>query len=115
MKYMLMFVQADEEVWEKLSAAEQNYPAIERWWGEHAKAGRLVGGHKLRPSRTATTVRWSGGKPVVTDGPFIEGKETIGGYGIFELPDLDTAIAIAKTWPAPQHHLVEIRPVEERG
>ncbi len=115
MKYMLMFVQADGEAWERLSPVEQNMPAVERWWGEQAKAGRLVGGHKLRPGRTATTVRWSGGKPVVTDGPFIEGKETIGGYGIFEVSDLDTAIAIAKTWPSPQQHLVEIRPVEERG
>ena len=115
MKYMLMFVQKDEEVWEKLSPVEQNYPAIERWFGEHAQAGRFVGGYQLRPGRTATTVQWSGGKPVVTDGPFIEAKETIGGYGIFEVPDLDTAIAIANTWPSPQYHLVEVRPVVERG
>jgi hypothetical protein len=114
MKYMLMFVQTDGEAWERLSPAEQNMPAIERWWGEQAQAGRLVGGNQLRPGRSATTVRWSGGNPVVTDGPFIEGKETIGGYGIFELADLDTAIALAKTWPSPQHHLVEIRPIAER-
>jgi len=55
------------------------------------------------------------GKPVVTDGPFIEAKETIAGYGIFEVPDLDTAIAIAKTWPALRHHLVEVRPIDKRG
>jgi hypothetical protein len=115
MKYMLMFVQTDEEGWDKLSPAERNFEAIERWWGGHAQAGRIVGGHQLRPGRTATTVRWKDGKPVVTDGAFIEAKETIGGYGIFEVPDLDTAIAIAKTWPSPQHHLVEIRPVVERG
>lgn len=115
MKYMFMFVQTDEEDWERLGPAQQNMPAIERWFGEQAQAGRLVGGSQLRPGRTATTLRWPGGKPVVTDGPFIEGKETIGGYGIFEVPDLDTAIAIAKTWPSPQHHLVEIRPIVERG
>ena len=114
MKYMLMFVQTDEEAWEKLTRAQQDMPAIERWWGEQAQSGRLVGGNQLRSSRTATTVRWRGGRPVVTDGPFIEGKETIGGYGIFEVPDLDTAVAIAKTWPTPEHHLVEIRPVVER-
>ena len=114
MKYMLMFVQTDEEAWEKLTPAQQNMPAIERWWAEQAQSGRLVGGHQLRSSRTATTVRWRGGRPVVTDGPFIEGKETIGGYGIFEVPDLDTAVAIAETWPAPEHQLVEIRPVVER-
>jgi hypothetical protein len=115
MKYMLMFVQTDEEAWERLGPAQQQMPAIERWFGEHAQAGRLVGGNQLRPGRTATTVRWNSGKPVITDGPFVEGKETIGGYGIFEVPDLDTAIAIAKTWPSPQHHLVEIRPIVERG
>jgi hypothetical protein len=54
MQYMLMFVQADEEVWEKLSSAEQNYPAIERWWGEHAKAGHLVG---PRPARAREAAR----------------------------------------------------------
>jgi len=115
MKYMLMFVQTDEEAWEKLSPAQRNMPAIERWFGEHRQAGRIVGGDQLRGGRTATTVRWNGGKPVVTDGPFIEGKETIGGYAILEVPDLDTAIAIARTWPSPQHHLVEIRPIVERG
>ena len=72
MKYMLMFVQTDEEAWEKLTPAQQNMPAIERWWAEQAQSGRLVGGHQLRSSRTATTVRWNGGRPVVTDGPFIE-------------------------------------------
>ena len=114
MKYMLMFVQTDGEAWEKLSPADQNMAAIGRWWGEHAQAGRVVGGNQLQPRRTATTVRWKGGRPVVTDGPFIEGKETIGGYGIFEAADLDAAIAIAKTWPAAESHLVEIRPVVER-
>lgn len=115
MKYMLMFVQTDGEAWEKLSSVERNMPAIERWFGEHAQAGRFVGGNQLRPGRTATTVRWKGSQPVVTDGPFVEAKETIGGYGIFEVPDLDTAIAIAKTWPSPQDHVVEIRPIVERG
>jgi hypothetical protein len=115
MKYMLMLVQKDGEAWDRLSPADQNMPAIERWFGEHAQAGRLVGGNQLRPARTATTVRWKGTQSVVTDGPFLESKETIGGYGIFEVPDLDTAIALAKTWPSPQHHLIEIRPIVERG
>jgi len=111
MKYMLMFVQTDGDAWERLSPDQQNMQAIGRWFGEHAQAGRFVGGNQLRPGRTATTVRWKGGQAVVTDGPFIEGKETIGGYGIFEVPDLDTAIAIAKTWPERGQHVIEIRPV----
>lgn len=112
MKYMLMFVQKDGDAWHKLSPAEQNMEAIGRWFGEHAQAGRLVGGNQLQPRHAATTVSWGkGDQPVVTDGPFIEAKETIGGYGVFEVPDLDTAIAIAKSWPDHRHHLVEIRPV----
>jgi hypothetical protein len=114
MKYMLMFVQTDGEAWDRLGPDEQNMPAIGRWFAEHAQAGRFLGGNQLRPARTATTVRWRSGKPIVTDGPFVEGKETIGGYGIFEVPDLDAAIAIAKTWPSPEYHFVEIRPVMER-
>ena len=65
------------------------------------------------PSRTATTVSWDDGRPIVTDGPFLESKESIGGYGVFEVADLDAAIEIAKGWPAPGHK-VEIRPVVER-
>lgn len=111
MKYMLMFVQKDGEAWEKMTPADQNMQAIGRWFGEHAQAGRLVGGNQLQARRTATTVRWKGDQPVVTDGPFIETKETIGGYGIFEVADLDAAIAIAKSWPEHGHHFIEIRPI----
>jgi len=111
MKYMLLLVRSDEE-WEALSDAEQDYEAIGRWWAENAQAGHVVSGHELEPARTATTVRWQEGKPVVIDGPYVETKETIGGYGIIEVPDLDAAIEIAKTWPA-RGHAVEIRPVVE--
>lgn len=111
MKYMLMFVQKDGEAWAKMSPTEQNMQAIGRWFGEHAQTGRLIGGYQLQPRRTATTVAWRSGQPVVTDGPFIEAKETIGGYGIFEVADLDAAIAIAKSWPEHTHTLIEIRPI----
>jgi hypothetical protein len=114
MKYMLMFVQTDEEAAEKTLSPE-DMQTIGRWFGEHAQAGRLVGGYQLSPRRTATTVKWKAGQPVVTDGPFIEGKETIGGYGIFDVADLDTAIAVAKSWPAPRHHVIEIRPIRENS
>ncbi len=111
MKYMMLLVQTDGKAMEKEGPSE----SVMRWWGEHARAGRIIGGHQLRSASTATTVRWKGGQPVVTDGPFVEAKETIGGYGILDVPDLDAAIAIAKSWPAPQNHLVEIRPIVERG
>lgn len=112
MKYMLMLARSDE-AWESLSDEDRNYPAIGRWFQELAQSGRMRGGHELRPARTATTVRWKGSRPVATDGPFMEAKETIGGYCIIDVPDLDAAVAIAKTWPAPGH-VIEIRPVVER-
>ena len=56
---------------------------------------------------------WESGRPLVTDGPFMEAKETIGGYGIIDVPDLDAAIEIARGWPA-QSHRVEIRPIVQR-
>jgi hypothetical protein len=57
------------------------------------------GGAELQPTRTATTIRKRGGKVTVVDGPFIETKESVGGYSIVELPDRAAAVALAKTWP----------------
>lgn len=109
---MLMLLRPDEE-WEGLTDAERDYAAIDRWWAQLAQSGRLRGGHELRPARTATTVDFRGGRTVVSDGPFVEAKETIGGYGIVDVPDRAAAIEIAKTWPA-RGHAVEVRPVIER-
>jgi hypothetical protein len=68
--------------------------------------GTLVGGKALQPTATATTIR----DDVVTDGPFVETKEALGGYYIIEADDLDQALAIAKVCPAP-YGGVEVRPV----
>jgi len=109
MKYMLLLARSDEE-WEALSDDQRDYPAITRWFGELAQRGVLMGGAELQSARTATTVAWENGKPILTDGPFVEAKETIGGFGIIDVADLDAAIEIAKTWPATSHK-VEIRPI----
>src|SRR5437588_11581381 len=84
---------------------------IPQWSGKYAS--KITGGHELQPERTATTIRFNNGKPVVTDGPFIEGKETIGGYAEVTVADLDEAIEMAKGWPTGG--LVEVRPVVDRG
>jgi hypothetical protein len=68
------------------------------------------GGAELQPTRTATTIRKSAGKLAVVDGPFIEAKEGIGGFTIFDLPDRNAAVALAKTWPG---YGIEIRPIVE--
>ena len=112
MKYMLMFV--NNEDWETTSSPEEiakGYEAVGKWWDEHAHAGRIVSGEQLKSAKTATTVRRRDGKVTVTDGPFIESKEGLGGYAIVNVPDLDAAIGLAKSWPALE--TVEIRPLVE--
>ena len=104
-----MLVRSDEE-WEAMSDEERDYPAIMRWFGELAQRGLVRGGEELQPARTATTVSWDGERPMLTDGPFMEAKEMIGGFCTVEVPDLDAAIDLAKTWPA-RSHKVEIRPI----
>jgi hypothetical protein len=110
MKYMLMFT-SDGQL-DDVPADEQQavYARVGEWWATHTASGAIQGGHQLQPASTATTVEPHTG--VVTDGPFLEAKESIGGYGIVEAPDLDTVIAMAKTWPASPK--VEIRPILDR-
>jgi hypothetical protein len=66
------------------------------------------GGAELQPTRTATTIRKSTGKVTVVDGPFIEAKESVGGFSIIEAPDKAAAVALAKTWPG---YGIEVRPI----
>jgi hypothetical protein len=116
MKYMLMFAGSDEYYKEFESFPEERrreaLARVGKWWEEHASAGHIVEGHQLQPASTATTVRIQNGKSLVTDGPFIEAKERIGGYAVIDVPGLDEAIAMAKTWPAGG--TVEVRPLVER-
>jgi len=67
-------------------------------------------GEELQPTRTATTIRKDNGKVTVVDGPFVESKESVGGFSVVEVPDRAAAIALAKTWPG---HGIEIREVKE--
>lgn len=114
MKYM-MLIAGNEEEWAPMDDASQAaYQRVLTWWEEHAQAGRITEGHRLEPSATATTVRvGSNGDTTVTDGPFAEGKEMIGGYAILDVADLDEALALAASWPAPD--TLEIRPIVERA
>jgi hypothetical protein len=75
------------------------------------KAGVMVGGNRLRPSSTATTLRAPGGKTQVLDGPYAETKEQLGGYFIIEAPDLDAALSWAERCPGAATGAIEVRPV----
>lgn len=111
MKYMLLFID-DQEAFATMSpeVAGAVYQQIGEWWGKHSAEGRIVGGEQLQPPSTATTVRHRGdADPVITDGPFIEAKENIGGFALVDVPDLDGALELAKTWPA--RGVVEVRPL----
>jgi hypothetical protein len=115
MKYVLLFGDTKERArqWDSMPEAQKvaAYAPINQWFGKYGS--KITGGHELQPEGTATTVKFNNGKAVVTDGPFIEGKEVIGGYAEVDVADLDEAIKMAKEWPTGG--LVEVRPVVDRG
>jgi hypothetical protein len=80
---------------------------------ELAKAGVLLGLDGLHPTAKGARVRFSGGRAIVTDGPFAEAKEVIGGYWLIQVASRDEAIAWAKRAPCPDGELIEIRQVFE--
>lgn len=111
MKYMLLIAGADDG-WNHLDEAGQRelYGQVSTWWNEKVAAGQILEGAQLQPASTATTVRRAiDGDVSVTDGPFVEGKEVVGGYAVIEAADLDAAIRLASSWPAPD--VLEIRPL----
>lgn len=115
MKYMVL-IASEPDGWDHLDEKEQGalYQRVKAWWGEHTATGELQEGYQLQSSETATTVRIApDGDTTVTDGPFVEGKEIVGGYAIIDVPDLDAAIALVSGWPAPD--TLEIRPVMENA
>ena len=112
MKYVLLFVETEQfaKDFESMEPAErvQAYEQVNQWFADHAD--NIRGGNKLQPAHTATTLRLDRGDPVVTDGPFVEGKEVVSGFVEVEVEDLDEALRIAKTWPACP--VIELRPLE---
>jgi hypothetical protein len=118
MKYVLMFADTveNQESWDRMpeDARAAAYGQVMKWFEEHGKAGRLVGGEELKGPSSSTTVRIKNGKAIVTDGPFIEAKEVVGGFAVVEVKDLDEALAMAKSWPGGgDGRIVEVRPVIE--
>jgi hypothetical protein len=75
------------------------------------KAGVYVGGNRLQPTTTATTVRAPGGKSSVLDGPYAETKEQLGGYYMIKVPDLDAALSWAARCPGAAYGAIEVRPL----
>ena len=80
---------------------------------ELSASGHYLGANPLHPTSLATSVRVRDGKPIVTDGPFAETREHLGGYFLIDAPNLDEAIRIAARIPGARKGTVEIRPVLE--
>jgi len=113
-KYMLLICR-NEPAWETLNVTERQrlYAEMVELSDELTSRGQYLAGHPLQPSSSATTVRVRDGKRIVTDGPFAETREQLGGYMIIDVKDLDEAIAIAARIPLARTSTVEIRPVRE--
>jgi hypothetical protein len=114
MKYVLLFCAEAEDArrFEAMTGEQQSgqAAAVEAWFAENGS--KIRGGNQLADPSTATTIRFSGdGDPLVTDGPFLESKEVIGGYVEVEVADLDEALALARSWPP--RGIVEVRPVHQ--
>ncbi len=77
------------------------------------KSGHLIAAQALEPVRVAATVKVRGGKPMVTDGPFAETKEQVGGFLLIEARDRDEAIQLASKVPVASYGAIEVRPVRE--
>jgi len=113
MKYLVtIYIDEKQEAaytkadWDRLDAG---YAAFDK---AAKKAGAQVSGGPLKPPSTATTLRVRDGKVLLTDGPFAETKEQMGGYFFLDCPTLDDAIALAKLMPGAQSNCVEIRALE---
>ncbi len=108
--YMFMLFDSEEwydqvtpEEWQQQMKLHNEFMAA-----VEAAGARVVGGEALLPSSTASTIKKGEGEPLVTDGPFIETKEALGGFYLVEAKDLDQALALAKLVPSGN---IEVRPV----
>lgn len=112
MQYMLLIYNNEAEM------SAMNPEEGKRFMGEYGEftrgivaSGHFKAGDALQPTATATTVRVRGGKTLVTDGPFAETREALGGYYLIEAADLDEARAIAARIPSARNGSIEVRPV----
>lgn len=112
MKYM-MLIYGGEGSFENATEAEQQ-AELQRWFdysNDMQQAGVMIAGDALMPTATATSVRVRDGKDLVTDGPFAETKEALGGYYLMDVPSVDEAIAWAKRCPGATYGTIELRPL----
>jgi hypothetical protein len=108
---LLCDVEGEKNDWPP-EEVKAHYERISAWWTAHEKEGRIVSGvaRRLQGTNKAKTVRVDRGSVTVVDGPFAETKEQIGGFGILNVPDMQAALDLVRTWPGTKE-TIEIRPV----
>jgi hypothetical protein len=112
-----MILAGDESHWFDEAIASGLMDEVNAWWDKWHQAGKIEqGGAELQSSRTAKTVSAGpDGRPTVTDGPYLEIKEVVGGFIHLNADDIDEAVAVAAGWPGLRFgDRVEVRPVMER-
>ena len=112
MQYLAL-IYGDEESWDTLGEDERTdvYRRYRELADDARARGIMIGGDELASTRDATTVRVREGQALVTDGPYAETKETLGGYFLFECASIDEAVEWAARIPTAEHGAVEVRPV----
>lgn len=106
MRYLMLVLTTPDDP----ADTTDDVPDIDDWVERNDASGARVLGERLRPPTDAVGVRVRGGQVLVTDGPFSETKEAIGGFDIIDAPDLDEAISIAAAHPMAYGGAIELRP-----
>ncbi len=114
MRYLLL-IYGDETVWAEATPEQMEATMVAHTAFSEATGGEgiLRGGEALQPTATATTVRVRDGEAMLTDGPFAEAREQLGGFYIVECDTLDEAIGAARRVPEALYGAVEVRPIME--
>jgi hypothetical protein len=114
MKYLCLAYEAEQAL---NDLTQDEWHALRRETLDYVESlqndGRLLAAHPLQSARTASTIRVRDGALAVTDGPFAETKEQIGGFFLIEADDFEEAVRIAARWPSARLGTIEVRPLEE--
>src|SRR5262249_48510548 len=110
MKFAMLIVESEEER-ASASDAVREFETLAQWWADLRLKGKIVASARLAPTSSARTISWREKIPVVTDGPYVEAKESVGGVLIVDVASEAEAMDIARTWPAPTRWRIEVRPV----
>jgi len=108
----MLTIYGDESAWASAASAEETQEVLAAYGAFGEEAGdRIIAGDGLQPTATATTVRVRDGESFLTDGPFAETKEQLGGFYLLDCADLDEALGLAAKIPGAATGCVEVRPV----